>query len=301
MRFFRQPVLVLALLGVAVTVPALAQQPSLYPSPCDASKVSKADVDRAHTLYLSGKQFLDESNYDKAIGYFKDAYSIDCSVHAILPIIATAYERKGDKLEAIRALEEYLKRAPSAGDHEVIERRIANLKQQVASLGTTAATASAPPPSATVAAPPPSASTPPPQPPPSSEPTTTAPAGALSTPPPPAGGGHSIAPWVLVGVGAAAVVTGVVLLAVGSGDVSSAEGQCGSAHNMCPPGSNAINTGNTGRTLEGAGYVVGGVGLAAAAGGLVWHFVEPTSPTVGNFLTPSVGPGYGGISFAARF
>src|SRR4029077_15494932 len=139
------------------SAPAIAQQsgPSAYPAACDASKVTKSDVDRAHTVFLSGKQYLDESNYDKAISYFKDAYSIDCSVHAMLPIIATAYERKGDKAGAVRALEEYTKRAPNAPDHDVIERRIRNLKDQLAreqpsasaSVTAAAPTASAPPPS----------------------------------------------------------------------------------------------------------------------------------------------------------
>src|ERR1700722_16012860 len=133
MRSFRKLLLVSALAGMAIAVPALAQQSSsAYPAACDASKVSKSDVERAHTVYLSGKGFLDESNYDKAISYFKDAYSIDCSVHAILPIIATAYERKGDKAEAIHALEEYLQRVPSSGEREIIERRIRNLKDQLA-------------------------------------------------------------------------------------------------------------------------------------------------------------------------
>src|SRR5579859_4232881 len=134
MRSFRQSLLVVSLLGMAVGVPALAQTatPSAYPPACDDSKVSKADRDRAHTVFLSGKQFLEEANYDKAISYFKDAYSIDCSVHGILPIIATAYERKGDKAEAIRALEEYVKRAPTASDREIIERRMKNLRDQLA-------------------------------------------------------------------------------------------------------------------------------------------------------------------------
>src|SRR5580693_4075958 len=132
MRSFRSPLLVLAFAGAVVAAPALAQQPASYPPPCDASKVSKGDVDRAHTVFLSGKQYLDESNYDKAISYFNDAYSIDCSVHAILPIIATAYERKGDKTEAVRALEEYLRRVPNAGDREHVERRIKNLNDQLA-------------------------------------------------------------------------------------------------------------------------------------------------------------------------
>src|SRR5450432_1139045 len=131
-RSIRKPLLAAALVGILVAVPALAQQPASYPPPCDALKVSKGDVDRAHTVFLSGKQFLDESNYDKAISYFNDAYSIDCSVHAILPIIATAYERKGDRNEAVRALEEYLRRVPASPDRERIERRIKNLSDQLA-------------------------------------------------------------------------------------------------------------------------------------------------------------------------
>ena len=87
MRSSRKPLLALAFVGTLIALPALAQQvASSYPPACDASKVSKGDVDRAHTVFLSGKQFLEESNYEKAIGYFKDAYSIDCSIHAILPL-----------------------------------------------------------------------------------------------------------------------------------------------------------------------------------------------------------------------
>ncbi len=131
MPSIRNRLLVLVFAGMAVTVPGLAQEATDYPAPCDAAKVTKSDVDRAHTVFLSGKQYLEESNYDKAISYFKDAYSIDCSVHGMLPIIATAYERKGDKAEAVRALEEYLKRAQNPPDHDVIERRIRNLKDQL--------------------------------------------------------------------------------------------------------------------------------------------------------------------------
>src|SRR5258708_29978060 len=155
MRSTCKPLLIVAFVGTVVAIPALAQQSSSdYPTPCEASKVSKGDVERAHTVFLSGKQFLEESNYDKAISYFKDAYSIDCSVHAMLPIIATAYERKGDKAEAVRALEEYLRRAPSAPDHDVIERRIKNLKDQVARDQAAASATAAAAPTATASAPP---------------------------------------------------------------------------------------------------------------------------------------------------
>jgi hypothetical protein len=279
----------------AVTDPVEAQQTQgQYPPACDATKVTKSDVDRAHTVFLSGKQYLEESNYDKAISYFKDAYSIDCSIHAILPIIATAYERKGDRSEAVHALEEYQKRAPTAPDHEVIDRRIRNLKDQIAR--------DQPAPAASSAAPPPPASAAP-----TASAASTATASAVAPPPPPsasggppsappeAEGGHSVAPWIVVGAGGVAVVAGVVVYAIGSGDVSSAANNC--PNHRCPMNDTSdVSTGNTGRSMETAGGVVLGVGAAAAAVGLVWHFLEPTSPaaTAAAHVTPVLAPASGG-------
>lgn len=295
---FRQPLLAITLVGIAFSVPVLAQS-SGYPPACEASKVTKADVDRAHTVYLSGKGFLDEANYDKAIGYFKDAYSIDCSVHAILPIIATAYERKGDKASAVQALQEYLKRVPTAPDREVIEHRIKNLQDQMAPAATTSApsaTASAPAPSvapSATAAPPPSATE-----------AASAPTATPTSQPATEGSGPGVAPWIVVGVGGAALITGGILYGVGAGQVSSSEGVCGGSAHVCPPttaGSNAQSQGNDGRTLETAGVVAGAVGLAAVAGGLIWHFVgaSSASPTTG--IAPIVTPGYGGVDVQGTF
>jgi hypothetical protein len=278
--------------------------------------VSRADHERAHTVFLSGKQFLEESNYDKAISYFKDAYSIDCSVHAMLPIIATAYERKGDKAEAIHTLGEYLKRAPAAPDHEVIEHRIRNLRDQLAREQTPSAGPAATPTPVPVPAPPPIVAPPPPAPSASeAPPTMAAPAPTPLTPAPglesePSGPGA--APWVLVGVGGAAVVAGVVMLAIGSGDVSSAVNACNpDANHHCqgPPGGPvpgpsqvAADTSkqNNGYTLENAGAVVGAVGLAAAAVGTIWALTSGHSAT-GASLTPVLTPGFGGISVSGHF
>jgi tetratricopeptide (TPR) repeat protein len=284
---------------MAVAVPALAQQPasSGYPAPCDASKVTKADVDRAHQVFLSGKGFLDESNYDKAISYFKDAYSIDCSVHGILPIIATAYERKGDKASAIGALQEYLKRAPNASDREIIERRIKNLQDQLSHEQPTA-TATAPTATATATAQPSATATSTAAP--TATTTATAPTATSTGGPPPPEAEHSVWPWVLVGVGGAAVVTAAVLYPIGASDVSSADSACPSRHN-CP--TSVADQGNSGRTLETVAVVSGSVGLAAIAGGLVWHFVleQPASPATGTHVTPVVAPGYAGLGVGGSF
>jgi|HubBroStandDraft_4_1064222.scaffolds.fasta_scaffold174322_2 tetratricopeptide (TPR) repeat protein len=298
MRSSRKPLLALAFVGTLIALPALAQQSATsYPAACEASKVSKSDVERAHTVFLSGKQYLEESNYDKAISYFKDAYSIDCSIHAILPIIATAYERKGDRAEAVHALEEYQRRAPNASDHEIIERRIRNLKDQIAREQPPAPTSTA------TAAPTATATAMPTAPP---EPTSTATSAPTSSSvgetPPPSGGGPGVGPWVVVGIGGAAVVGGIVMYAVGAGDVSSASNACGAAR-KCTSAS-AASQGNTGRTLENVGAVVGSVGVAAVALGLVWHFVAKPSaaPAAATTLvTPVVAPGYGGLALGGAF
>lgn len=287
----------MALAGMAIAEPAVAEQQSDYPVPCDASRVTNADVDRAHTVFLSGKQYLEESNYDKAISYFKDAYSIDCSRHAMLPVIATAYERKGDKGEAVRALEEYVKRAPNAPDHEVIERRIRNLKDQLAR------DQPLPPPPA-----PPASSAPPPP-----QPTPAASADQLARPnmppptPPPAAS-HGAAPWVVTGIGSAALVAGVALYAVGAGDVSTAEKNCPPPSHSCPPSATGSQqTGNNGRGLESAGGPLIGVGAAAVVAGLLWHFLEKPADNrsapraAAASVSPVAAPGYAGVSVVARF
>jgi hypothetical protein len=294
----RKSIPVLGLVGVVATAHAFAQSPpSLnYPPPCEESKVSKSDRDRAHTVFLSGKQFLEESNYDKAISYFEDAYAIDCSVHGILPIIATAYERKGDRRQAVRALEEYLKRASNAPDHDVVERRIKNLKDQIAQEPTSQppAVGPAPSPSSVPAGPPP----------PSEGSTGSGAAIASMNAPAPAAtveNKRSAMPWVVVGVGGAATVAGVVILAVGVSDVSSADSAC-KTRMRCDPA--VADKGNNGRALEPVGYAVGGVGLAAVAAGLVWYFTETPSgaPTAGFLrVTPLVAPGYAGMSLGGAF
>jgi tetratricopeptide (TPR) repeat protein len=300
MHSTRNLLLLIALGGMAFALPAVAQQSTDYPAPCDASKVTRADVDRAHSVFLSGKQFLEESNYDKAISYFKDAYSIDCSVHAMLPIIATAYERKGDKTEAVRALEEYLRRVANAPDHEVVERRIRNLRDQVAREQATAA-APAPAPSAAAPSPAPSASAEAPAP-------SSAPASiAMSDAGPPRTGGRSVIPWVLVGVGGAAAAAGLLFYLVGAGDIASAEKLClvgGRAKCASPSG---VDQGNRGRNEENLGGVVMGGGLAVVGAGLLWHFLEKPADARGGApmavtrVRPVVSPGYAGVAFDTVF
>jgi tetratricopeptide (TPR) repeat protein len=295
MRSTRKPLLAVALAGAVVALPALAQQPTPYPAPCDAAKVSKADVERAHNVYLSGKQYLDESNYDKAISYFTDAYSIDCSVHGILPAIATAYERKGDKAEAIRALEEYLRRAPNAPDREKIERRVRNLNEQLAH-EQPAPSAQAPlAPTASAAPPAPAA------------PEASATISPLAAAPAPVDVGakpsRSPLPWVLTGAGGVVAIAGGALLAVGNSDISTASSSC-PTRKGCP--TSIADKGNTGRTLEAIGWAGVGVGGAALATGVILLILQASSTqaapasSASAYLTPVIAPGYAGIAAGSQ-
>jgi hypothetical protein len=98
----------------------------------------------------------------------------------------------------------------------------------------------------------------------------------------------SLLPFVLVGVGGAATVTGVVLLAVGLGKVPS---NCSLSSNTCTaaPGDPVFNTAHSGVVLADAGIGVGIAGLAAVAGGILWYAVEPSqekAPTTGKLIGP---------------
>jgi hypothetical protein len=99
-------------------------------------------------------------------------------------------------------------------------------------------------------------------------------------------------------VGGAALVGGVILFIVGAGEISNAEKGCVARKNCSSLVD--VNKGNDGRTLEIAGEVVGAVGLAATAGGLVWHFMQPQSRAK-VVASPIVAPGYAGVGVACAF
>lgn len=291
--------LFLVLLGVAAAVPALAQpSPAVteYPAcPDPPPRLSQAELDAAHAVYLAGKAAYDEADYQKAVDNFQDAYRRDCSKVALLDYIARAYQARGNQAEAVHALETYLQRNPKAPDAEQVQRRIQNLKAQMAT-GSTATVS----PTATATT--------------TSTATATATATAAptdtTTPPPPPAGGHTLPPWIVVGVGGAALVTGGILVGVGQSKVSQSKAGCPADLSQCvprtvTPGANpqdrqSLNNSGTALSNVGVGLLVGGG--VAIAGGLVWHFMEPTGAKKKKAaLTPQVGPGYAGLSLSGQF
>jgi hypothetical protein len=276
----------LPLVACAVALPAIAQpQPALTNYPACTGKPSPSDSEAAHSAFLLGKRFFDEADYGSAIHNFVDAYKLDCTKTELLTIIARANELSGNKAEAVHALETYLTRAPNLGpdDKNQIQKRIDNLKAQMASQAPASASVApvpVPTPVVTTAPPPPTQTAPLPPPPPSEE------------------RHHSAVPWAFVGVGGALFVAGGITWLIGHSKYTTALSDCMNMPNSCTD-QMAVNSGSTGHTmmLAGGGLFIGGGVIAA--GGLIWHFVEPTGPadtTTKAAVRPELGPGYAGVS-----
>jgi hypothetical protein len=262
--------------------------------PTCAKKPTAADIQGAKGAHGAATRFYERGDYDRAIQYWRDAYSFDCTAHGVLINIANAYVKKGDKQAAIATLETYLARG---GHDPTIEEKVANLRKSLKPAAPTPAPSATA--SGTAAAPPPSGS---------AEPAASgAPEGGQ---PPVTTGSRSIAPWFLVGGGVAAAIVGAILLPVGSGSVSSAEQTCPDHQHLagtnlsgptnCP--ADVASKGNTGRAEVTAGAVVLGVGGAAIVGGLVWQFAfNKPKPTQGMTVLPSFGPHSAGLGLNGSF
>jgi len=292
-----------ALLGLAIAVPAFAQTGLVkpgepIPAACTAKDVTGDRNQRASDLYKTGKLAAENLEREKAILYYTDAYRADCTGHRVLLRISEQWELIGNRAEALRYTEAYLERAsPTDGERDTATVRRDRLKRDLAA-APPASTTAAPTATPTVA---PTTSAAP-----TATPTSTATAAPTATDTSAPPHGHTVAPWVVTGIGGAALITGGVLLGVGASKVSTADKNCDP---KTPGGRDCqntteVSTGNTGRTLEAVGVVTGIVGLAAVAGGLIWHFAEntgPSQPTTGTHLTPAVAPGYAGLAWGGTF
>lgn len=265
-------------LGAAIALSvslAFATDP-VGPYPECTHKPSPADQDGAKGAHKAASQFYDRGDYEKAIRYWTDAYSFDCTAHGVLINIANAYEKQGDKAAAVVALETFLKRTSS---DPTIEEKIRNLKQSMAPPVTTASVAP-------TAAP------------------TVVPSAAPTAPPPSGPKPYGYTPIIVAGSGAGLALIGGILLGVGTGAISSAANHC--KDRACKLQSD-VDKGNTGRKEQGIGATGLVLGLAAAGGGLAWELfynkphpnAAPAKASV--HVLPIAGPHDVGFSISGAF
>lgn len=249
---------------VATATPAYAEEGTQpYPS-CANKVVSARESDQAHDKYIAARLEYDEAVYDRAIVHFRQAYALDCTKHDLLLIISSAYQLKGDKREALAALETYVARVPNSPDLATYQVKIENLKAGIAEDAKHAPTPTKP----VVAAEP---------------------------------RGHTPYPWIVVGVGGAAVAAGLVLALVPSVPDNCVDGKCTPRAGQVQ--SELVKDAMRATDLQTAGWITFGGGLALVAGGLLWHFLEPTGPrsTARTRVTPTVAPGFAGMSVGGAF
>lgn len=121
-------------------------------------------------------------------------------------------------------------------------------------------------------------------------------------------GGHTAGPWIIVSVGAAALVAGGVMLALGETDVAKSRDGCVQDTDgtfTCTPletpdGQSRSALSSTGNALvQGSIFAFAGGGLALA-GGLLWHFLEHPHPRA-IAVTPLLSPRTIGLTAALHF
>jgi tetratricopeptide (TPR) repeat protein len=269
--------------------------------PCTTT-ATEADRKAAQGAFAAGQGSFNEADYPTAITYWRDAYRRDCSAHALLLNLARAFELKGDRSEAVNALETYLQRKPDAADADQIRRRIENLKSQITAAEKPVAPA-APPAAAAAAAP--------------TAPSPSAPLPVAAPPPTDTaetGRSRSPLPLFVAGGGGVLAIVGAVVFVGGVKKVQDAEADCPThtcPHDTPPDiAAAAIEKGNAGRQEQLIGGVLLGAGIAAAGGGVLWYLLsspssdapaKATSPLRRAVATPAIGPGYAGISLGGAF
>lgn len=288
-------------LGVVLFLSGQAAMGQTRPYPECTAEPTESDIAAAKGAFQAGQASFNEADYDRAITYWEDAYRRDCTAHALLLNLARAYELKGDKAQAVEALQTFLARKPESPQKDQIERRIEVLNQQLATDSPAAAAAA---PAVEEAKPQ--------EKPKDSEPTP--PAGEQTAAKPAESNNHWIGPAVVGGVGLAAAVTGIVLHSIGSSDEQEAEDACPTRQQCSQSVEDQGNSGIFKQKL-GVGLIVGGG--VAVAGGVAWYFLtKPPSTSAGPtdgptarsqlpkprwVVVPEAGQGYAGVSALGTF
>lgn len=258
----------------AVEARAEAAEKIAYPAACTEVKPSEAE--EARKAFVEGKAKSEQALYADALSAYLTAYRKDCSRHGFLQVISGVLERQGEYDEAVRALELYLARQNLApADRAPIETRVANLRTAAEEKRKKAASE-----------PPKPGVTPPPE-------TKTEVVTVRE---------HTAGPWVVFGVGAAGIATGIVLVSVAS--AIDPRDNCNYVKKQCNTPTQETNATLVSGMYPGsvAAFVAGGV---VAVGGLLWHFLEPTGPVEKTSSLPRpvpvIGSGYGGLVLGGRF
>jgi tetratricopeptide (TPR) repeat protein len=86
---------------------------------------------RAEKNIEIGRYYLKKGNYDAAIERFEEATRYKPRFAIPQRLLGEAYEKKGDKTQAVQAYQKYLEILPHASDADKIQKHIARLKREL--------------------------------------------------------------------------------------------------------------------------------------------------------------------------
>jgi tetratricopeptide (TPR) repeat protein len=225
---------------------------ALARAPTRAAATNSPGSERALELFEQSARSYREGRFQEAVDKLLEARRLKPEP-VLLYNLARAYEALGRSDAAADAYSQYLVEEPSPTDRKAIEARITNLRAQAAELAAARKAEARPNPAPTDGAPPKAGSDqeePPPR--------------------PPNDGVVGVLPWVLAGVGVAALGTGVVLGVVARGMHDEAVAE--------PQQRAAAETQNDAEDLALVSTVTMIAGAVVAAVGIAWLVVRSTRP-----------------------
>jgi Tfp pilus assembly protein PilF len=113
----------LVLLGCAAAAGAQA--------PVQQAPESSYDPYHAEKSIEVGLYYFKKGNYDAAIDRFQDAVRFKPNFARAYHLLGEAYEKKGDKAEAVQAYRKYLEILPAADDAKKVRKRIDKLTREL--------------------------------------------------------------------------------------------------------------------------------------------------------------------------
>ena len=118
-------------LGLKLTATLLAFLVCPAAARAQAEPPAPYDPFRAEKNIEIGEYYLKKKNYDAAIERFKEAIRYKPNFARPHFLLGEAYEKKGDKAEAVNYYQKYLEILPAAEDAAKVRKRIEKLQREM--------------------------------------------------------------------------------------------------------------------------------------------------------------------------
>ena len=274
---------------------------SVTAAPHASAQTAESPDDAARRHFRLGQAHYDNGEFAEAATEFDEAYRLSQRAQ-LLYNVYVSYRDAGDLPHAQAALRLYLQLMPDAENAAQLRARLAAMDRVLAPSTTTTTTTTTTETPTTATATEPETTTEP-----TTDTATTTDTTTEATPPvephaQSSGGGVGSSPvgWIVGGIGAAAMIGGIITGVLALDAQNTLDAQCGPDHLSCPAGFES--TRNNGQTLSAAtdGLLIGG-GVVLVAGVVLLFVLTDGSSDEPPPVTASCGPTGCSASFQMSF